>query len=102
MEIKIEVFSMLEYFKVTANTALNQFFINNKKSNMDVNKFAEELLNIVVFWDENLVNPNIVHDAESYSIIIEKDLETLKLVGSGSYPKNYSQFKNLLKRALEC
>ena len=102
MEIKIEVFSMYEYYKVTANTTINSLIINNKKSNMNASEFAEKLLNIVAFWDERLVSQNLVHDAENYVIEIEKGLETLKLIGNGKYPNNYNNFKNLLKEAFEC
>ena len=101
MEIKIEVFSINSYFKVFANTVLNTVIINGKTCKMDANVFAQRLLDVVALWDKNMVNKN-VFDAEEYTIEIEKNFETLKIVGCGKYPPNYMTFKSLLKEALEC
>ena len=101
MEIKINVFSKINFFKITANTNSGQFVCNGKNVNINVNDFAQKLLSIVAFWDENLTLPN-VQDAESYLITIIKDGQKLNLTGQGKYPQGYSEFINLLKEVSAC
>ena len=97
MKVSIEVMSMYRRIVVETNSEKNIFLCNNKPvTNILLNQFEEELLDIVISWNQSS-SSDFYLDLESCSVEIEKDGEIFKYFIQGIYPDNYSEFINLLE-----
>ena len=97
MKVNIEVMAMNKRIVVESDSEKNIFLCNKKPvTNISLNQFEENLLDIVVFWEQNISN-DFYLDLESCSVEIEKDGEIFKYFIQGIYPDNYIEFTNLLE-----
>ncbi|MGN1208389.1 MAG: hypothetical protein ACI4TI_02870 [Christensenellales bacterium] len=101
MKIKISILSPNEICNLLLDEDKNFVEYNGLELNKNINKEIEQLVNIVSSWTENYTNP-VVFDAESFKVEISHDQQTKRFFGCGNYPKNYGEFKNLIKEIISC
>lgn len=94
MRASIKIFSMYKNINILVDEEKNKVICNGKEVNYNASDFCEKLLGIVIFWDSNMVNLNVV-DAEKYQVEIFKDGENFIFNGMGKYPSNYKEFIKL-------
>lgn len=98
--IDIKVNSATNPFVVFVDSKLGVFVCNGQTIKKDPFKFKEKLADIVIYWDNSMINP-VDFIAESYSVQIAIDGSQHNFEGKGIYPSNYQQFKNLLMELLD-
>ncbi|MBQ8844576.1 MAG: hypothetical protein IJ008_01005 [Clostridia bacterium] len=97
MKVNIEIMSRHKRIVVESDSEKNIFLCNKKPvKNVLLNQFEEELLDIVISWNQSS-SSDFYLDLESCSVEIEKDGEIFKYFIQGIYPDNYSEFINLLE-----
>ena len=101
MQIQIKLMSKYELYDININKSTGEFIYNGINIKCNIEEFAEKLCNIVIFWDENMIVPNVL-GAESFEVNIIKDGKSYNFKGNGKYPKNYTAFKKLLKEYCKC
>ncbi len=69
-------------------------YLNNKKYNVD-DKFLDEIVNIILYWDNEYGTSKGI-DMEEFTIIVYSNKKKTKYHGKGKYPDNYSRIKELL------
>ena len=95
MKAKIKVFGLNKVVDIVLDTTAGIFTNLGKKVNKNVCEFMDKLLDIVVFWDEDMTVQNII-DAESYLVEIENENKKIVFKGCGRYPENYEMFIKLI------
>ena len=93
MKVKIELMTMTKATKILING--NDFFVNGRRIDAEVEKFLNRLFIIIASWKNRMVNISAL-DADTYSVFVEDGNLKQEFFGKGEYPRNYREFIKLL------
>ncbi len=102
MQIKIEIFSYSQYYKVLVNTENNACIINGNVVNYNAEKFAKKLCRIVWNWEEKYVSSSFALDTGSFDVLMIENNEKFHYSGKGAYPENFDELVDLIEEATKC
>jgi len=100
MKIEIQYSSLNNNINIFADTENNIFICNNKVPKISIEDFKEKLLDIIIYWDNDMTIENYMTDAEKFIVSIETDEDYHHFTCNGLYPDNFDEFKNLLQIAI--
>lgn len=101
MKIKIIIKSAFERQEIEIDTKTNTCLLNGSKKVINTYDFADKLCLLVLGWNSEYVNENII-DGESFLVEIEDENTTKKYVGKNAYPYNYNKFLKLVMEVIKC
>lgn len=96
MKIEIKILSNIRAFHLKMNTDKNETYLNSCALNVDANKLATIILEIVKDWPMKSSKLRSI-DGESYMVLIENLGQTRKYEGKNNFPENYSNLIKLLE-----
>lgn len=96
MKISVKARTLNKSFFVKFCEDEKIFLFNDKQCKMNMDEFKHRLLDIVVYWDRQMVAQRGVFE-EEFEVKIDKDGEIFSFYGYGKYPRNYSDFIRLLE-----
>ena len=100
MKIVIRLRSMTEILTIKIDDEKSIFLVNEKKKEVDIDKFVRRLQVIVASWEPFMINDSIL-DGVWYEVDLKEGNKIRKYVGKNKFPSNYREFIELINEVAE-
>ena len=101
MVLKIRISSPNIFVNLYLDSEKNIIDYNGKELYKNIDCEINNLLNIISNW-QDFSSPFIDFDSETFEVEIINKNSSKKFSGAGDYPKNYCEFKNIVKEIIKC
>ena len=101
MIIKINIHSPENIINLKINSEKNWAEYNGIEINKDFSNEVTKLIDIFSDWEKENTNLYVL-DAEKINVEVIENNISKKISFNGDYPKNYNNFKNVIKEIIKC